>query len=282
MKFTISNGPLLALVLTTLPNLALSADWVKERKEWTERFELNTSAPTLKIENIWGDVTVSPGPEGEITMKMIELRSAPDQESFERSLEVYPLLINNSDDGVVARVGPEHDRWYRNNPCRHCEVDVQFEVQVPPNTRVYASTINDGEVMVSDIEGLVRAGNVNGPVAVLNARSCDIVESINGDVNLTFASEPGADCQIETINGDIDISVPDGAGLNVAMDLGNGQMVSELPVDPVAIPARVEHREKAGTHYYSIQQAAGVKLAGGGHVFSVTSMNGDLRIQKIN
>jgi hypothetical protein len=42
----------------------------------------------------------------------------------------------------------------------------------------------------------------------------------------------------------------------------------------------VEHRETGGRHHYRIEQAAGVRLAGGGPVFSVSSMNGDLRIQK--
>jgi DUF4097 and DUF4098 domain-containing protein YvlB len=161
-------------------------------------------------------------------------------------------------------------------------VDYQFEVRVPPNTRVYASTVNDGEVEVSDIEGQVSADNVNGAVTIRNARSCESVESVNGDVSLSFVSAPASDCRIETINGDIRLQVPGGSGLDVAMDLGNGRMTSELPVDPLAIPARVEHRESGGSHRYTIEQAAGLRLAGGGPVFSVSSLNGDLRIQKTN
>lgn len=268
-----------APVLILMSSLAV-ADRVEEKNDWTERYEVSSESPTLEIENIWGDVKVLPGPEGEITLSIMEHRSAPEQELFERSLEIFPLEIKQEGDGVFARVGHHKERWWQGNECHRCRVDVQFEAHVPPGTRVFAGTVNDGRVEISDIAGRVNADNVNGPVAVHNAISCESVESVNGKVTLSFAAAPGTDCSIETINGDINITLPDGAGLDVAVDLGNGRITSELPVDPVAIPARVEHRESGGSHTYTIEQAAGLRLAGGGPRLSVSSLNGDLRIYK--
>ena len=262
-----------------IPGLVM-ADRVTEKNDWTERFEVTGETPTLKIENIWGDVRVFPGPDGEISLTISEYRSAPDQELFNRSLEIFPLDIDASRERVHARVGHQKERWWRGNECRRCKVEVQFEARVPRGTRVIAGTVNDGVVEIADVGGHVNAGNVNGPVSVQNASACDSVESVNGKVFLSFIAEPGSDCDIETINGDISINVPEGTGLDVAVDLGNGRITSELPVDPVAIPARVEHRESGGTHRYSIEQAAGLRLAGGGPRFKVSSMNGDLRIQR--
>jgi len=261
---------------------AAASERVESEREWTERFELSTSEPTLEIRNIWGDVRILPGPEGEITLAIQEHRSAPSQALFDRSLEVYGLEIQAYDQGIDVQVGEHGQSWRGRNPCRRCRVDYQFEVRVPPNTRVYASTVNDGDVEVYGIEGQVSADNVNGPVTIQNARACESVESVNGDVSLSFLTAPVSDCRIETINGDIRLQVPGGSGLDIAMDLGNGRMTTELPVDPLAIPARVEHRESGGSHRYTIEQAAGLRLAGGGPVFSVSSLNGDLRIQKTN
>ena len=70
------------------------------------------------------------------------------------------------------------------------------------------------------------------------------------------------------------------AGLVVAMDLVNGRMTTEFDVDPLAIPAKVEHSVKGGKNRYEISQPAGIQLAGGGPTFNISSLNGEIRIQK--
>lgn len=268
---------LLTALLAPQINTA-AAERVEEQREWTERFAVSTSEPALEIHNIWGDVRVMPGSEGEITLAIREHRSAPSQALFERSMDVYGLDIQADDQAVDVRVGEHGQRWHGRDPCRRCRVHFEFEVSVPPGARVYASTVNDGVVEISGIRGRISASNVNGPVTLNEANGCDVVQSVNGEVSLSFATAPASDCRLETINGDIRLHVPGGSGLDLAVDLGNGRMTSELPVDPLAIPARVEHNETEGGHQYRIEQAAGLRLAGGGPVFSVSSMNGDLLI----
>jgi hypothetical protein len=256
------------------------AERVEEQREWTERFEVSTNEPVVEIHNIWGDVHVMPGAEGEVSIAIREHRSAPSQALFERSQEVYGLEFHADEHAVLARVGEQRQSWRGNDPCRGCRVDVSFEVRVPPGASVFASTVNDGVVEISGIAGAVSADNVNGPVTIRGARACESVESINGEVVLAFAAAPGSDCRIHTINGDIHVQVPEGSGLDFAVDLGNGRVTSELPVEAQAIPAKVEYSESSGTHQYRIEQAAGIRLAGGGAVLQVKSLNGDLRIQK--
>jgi len=256
------------------------ADPVEQDREWTEHYDVSAPVPVLEIRNIWGDVRVLPGPDGEITLAAHEHRSAPNQALFERSLEVLDLDIEADANHVSAVVGGREERWYHQDPCRACRVEFQFEVHVPVHALVKATTVNDGRVEISGIHGRITAGNVNGPVSVSDVDDCESVESVNGDVTLGFHTAPSADCHIETINGDIRMLVPGSAGLDVALILGNGRMTTEFPVDPLALPARVEHTEKDGRHLYRIEQPAGVRLAGGGPKFSIASMNGNLRIQK--
>ena len=88
------------------------------------------------------------------------------------------------------------------------------------------------------------------------------------------------DCDVETINGDITLAFPNGSGLDVALDQFNGRMVSEFEVNPFSIPAIVEHTNNEDGHRYRIQQSAGLRLDGGGPRFSISSLNGDVRIRK--
>jgi hypothetical protein len=66
----------------------------------------------------------------------------------------------------------------------------------------------------------------------------------------------------------------------MAMDLFNGRLLTQLPVDSLALPATVEHTESNGRHQYKIAQQAGVRIGTGGPMFTISSINGDIRIQK--
>ncbi len=223
-------------ILLMLATTGSAADRVEKSRSWTESFVVTTSTPVLEIRNIWGDVRVRAGKEGEISVTINERRSAPNQDLYERSLEILKLDIQASDNGVSMYVGERDRHWHRKDPCRRCRVDYQFDVQVPVNADIDVSTVNDGRVEVTGVSGLVSADNINGPISISAMRNCDEVSNVNGAVNLGFASAPGRDCRIETINGDITIEVPDGSGLNVAMDLFNGYVLP-LPEWPGDRPA---------------------------------------------
>ncbi len=271
-----------ACLLTVATSTSVAAGRVEESKTWTETFPVNARQASLEIDNIWGDVNVRPGKSGEIVVTIKETRSAPDQKRFERSLETLRLNTEADENGVTLYVGNRESRWHGRDNCRDCRVDYQFDVVVPADTRLDVSTVNDGHIDVAGISGRVSAANVNGPIAVAGMHNCTELNSVNGEVDLGFTRTPGENCNIETINGDITLKLPDNSGIDVAMDLFNGRMLTQLPVDALALPARVEHTESDGRHQYRIEQHAGVRIGGGGPTFTISSMNGDIRIQKIN
>jgi len=276
MNRIFSRAVCLALMISSA---AVAAKTVTESKVWTESYPV--SAPSrLEISNIWGTVRVRPGPGGQITVTVDEKRSAPDQERFDRSLELIGLDIQADASGVSIRVGEQSGNWRGQENCRGCRVDYQFEVLVPPGTQLDVGTVMDGTIDVAGVTGLVSASNVNGPVKVHELRDCEKLESVNGELDVSFMLAPVADCDMETVNGNITLTIPDGTGLDVTFDLFNGSMVSDLALNPFAVPATVEHTNDDGRHHYRIQQLAGVRVEGGGPSFSISSLNGDIRIQK--
>ena len=127
-------------------------------------------------------------------------------------------------------------------------------------------------VLVVDDHSLFRRGvvqTINEQSDMMVIGEADSVESA-----LNRAREALPDIAL------LDVKLPDGTGLDVALDQFNGRMVSEFPVDPFALPATVEHTTDNGGHRYRIQQSAGLRLEGGGPLFSISSLNGDVRIQK--
>lgn len=266
-----------ALAVCTMP-VALAAD-VTDHRVWQERYPVTTDSPQLVVSNIWGNVTVSAGPPGEITVSVDERRSAPTQALFDRSLLFLGLEIDADASGVSMVVGGKDREWRDLNACRGCRVDYQLELRVPPGAVIDVSTVMDGRVEIDGISGPVSASNVNGPIAIASMHDCSQVESVNGSVDLTFSAAPSRDCRLETINGDITMGLPGNTGLDVALDLFNGRVVSEFDVDPLAMPAQIDQFEEDGSYRYRIAQPAGVRLGGGGPLFSFSSMNGDIQIE---
>lgn len=273
------NTRIVCLSIFALMSIADAAT-ISEERTWTESYSVNTTAPRLIIENIWGDVHVRPGPTGTISVVVDEKRSAPSQELFERSLELLKLDIQTDADSVSIYVGERNRTWQRSDPCRGCRVDYQFEVTVPPGTQLDVSTVNDGRIDVAGISGMVSANNVNGPILVSEIGDCTELESVNGAIDVSFSAAPGQNCAIGTINGDIRISLPDGSGIDVALDMFNGRITTEFEVDSYALPPLVEQSSDNGQYRYKIKQSAGLRLEGGGPTFSISSLNGDIRFQK--
>jgi len=276
MKNLIVGTSIFALIAAA----AAAAEPVTESRVWAETYPVTTATPRLTISNIWGNVRVRPGASGQISVTIDERRSAPDKTRFERSLETLKLDIEADTNGVSFQVGKRSGTWEDRDTCMGCRVDYQFEVLVPTGTHIDVGTVTDGRIDVAGIAGNISASNVNGPIAVSELRDCEALESVNGAVDVSFMLAPGQDCNIETINGDITINMPDGTGLDVALDMFNGRMVSEFQAESLALPARVERTSAEGHHRYRIQQYAGIRLEGGGPTFSISSLNGDIRIQK--
>lgn len=273
-----SSTALIALLLTTATLHAANA--VEVQNNWNDTYSVDTATPHLRISNIWGGVTVRTGKSGQISVSAVELRSAPDQQRFDRSFESIRLDIKADANGVSLLVGDPDERWHRMNECRGCRLDIQFEVLVPPGATVDVGTVMDGRVDVEGINGSVSASNVNGPVRVDDIRECTSIESVNGKVDVGFAISPVNDCSIETINGDITLEVPDGTGLDIALDLFNGDISTQLLVGPLDLPATIEHTLENGHDQYRIQKFSGLRIGAGGPTYSISSMNGDVRIQK--
>jgi len=269
---------LIALLLTAGNIQAAAA--VEVQNNWTDTYTVNTATPHLRISNIWGGVTVRRGQSGQISVTAVELRSAPDQERFDRSFESIRLDIKADANGVSLLVGDSDERWNRMNECRGCRLDIQFEVLVPPGATVDVGTVMDGRVDVEGINGSVSASNVNGPVKVDDIRECTSIESVNGKVDVGFATSPVSDCSIETINGDITLDIPEGTSMDIALDLFNGDVSTQLLVGPLDLPATIEHTLENGHDQYRIQKFSGLRIGAGGPTYSISSMNGDVRIQK--
>ncbi|MEN7343423.1 MAG: hypothetical protein AAAFM81_10790 [Pseudomonadota bacterium] len=248
---------------------------------FTETFEVGSN-PELTIKNIWGNITVLRGKPGRISVEVSEDRSAADREAFDLSLEMIPLRIEQQGDAVSLIVGRRRENQDQHWHCDECRAQYQFVATVPANTTLNLKAINDGDVTVSDIDGVVSARNVNGSVFVEGLRDCDSLKSVNGEINASLNASLPSDCNVETVNGDITFGVSPKSDFRLALTQMNGRVYSEIDVDELDVEPAIETKKRGGRLHYKIRQPAGLRVGNGnGATFHVESLNGDVSIVEV-
>lgn len=158
---------------------------------------------------------------------------------------------------------------------------VTVVARVPRRTDVELQTINDGEIIVSNLIGDLELYNTNGPITARNISGTVIAESVNDQIDIGFAafSEDGAS-SMETINGDIILGIPDGLGVTTHLDTSQGEMYSDFTVEVRPVQEVVERDDHKSGVSIKIESVIVADINGGGHVVRMKSLHGDLNIRK--
>jgi DUF4097 and DUF4098 domain-containing protein YvlB len=168
-------------------------------------------APTLTIDNFYGDVTVRDGEEGFIEVV------ASKRAAREMDLERIKVEITQGDSGLEIRTGIPSDP---NN------VSADLEITAPADAQVDLQS-GGGDIAIIGIAGRIKAVTGGGDIEVWEAKSPLDVHTAGGNITI-FGAKDGL--HAETDGGDIEIhdahgetSVSTGGG-NVQILGANGEV----------------------------------------------------------
>jgi hypothetical protein len=153
-------------------------------------------------------------------------------------------------------------------------------VKVPKNTSLQLSTINGGDIVVSNVNGNHEISNVNGNIIGNGMGGAVSATTVNGDISFDFTSlNNGSPIAFSNLNGDIELSIPSTANFNVEANSDNGEIYTDFEVNASNSSKIVTNKTK-GEH--KILKTGGVtfKINDGGPGLMCTSMNGDIMIKK--
>lgn len=154
--------------------------------------------------------------------------------------------------------------------------------RVPRRANVSLSTVNDGEIIVSNIVGNLELSNTNGPITARGISGSVIAESVNAPIDVSFAEIDDVNASsFETINGDITVGIPANAGAQLNLDSGQGQITSDFEVEVVPTEGTVTQDENGNGTAIRIENVIVARINGGGPVLRLKSLNGDMQIRKV-
>jgi hypothetical protein len=158
----------------------------------------------------------------------------------------------------------------------------RMTVKIPQSVaELTVSTVNDGDISVSNVSGQLEINNVNGWIHCESISGSVVANTINGDLIVGFKTiDPKAAMAFSTLNGKIDVTFPADLKANVKLKAEQGDIYSDFDVDVEKGHPTVE--KKAEDHMYRINIDDWVlgKIGGGGPELMMKTTQGSVYVRK--
>lgn len=265
-------------------------------------FEKTSAANALMIANINGDVKVV-GYEGtKIQVEVTKTISGKTSARLDEGIKAVQLSVIDESDSIVLFVEgtcntfSKYDgnklrngnRWmkgwgYSWNDCgRNCQENfgykMDFIVKVPAGINVIVSTINDGDIRVEQVNGIVYASNINGSVTLKNLMREADASTINGNVDIEYAKNPVKDCRFYSLNGDINAYFQKGLAANFSFESFNGDFYTDIETLE-SLPVQVVETKSGEGVKYKVNGNR-YKIRAGGPLLDFETFNGNVYLKE--
>ena len=243
---------------------------------------------TLFIYNISGFIRVEGYAGNKVILEMDKTISADDDKTLEKGKKEFRLAFDQKSDTVIAYIAEPYDsrphrNWNHNDDREEVEYNynVDFTVKVPFGMNLHISTVNDGIISVNNVSGVLHVSNVNAEILITNAKGTTYAHTVNGDVSVSYLTNPSEESSYYTINGNIKVTYQRDLSADLRFKSMNGDFYTDFP-DAQLLPAtvtRVEEKKERGL-VYKLNAFMAVRFGKGGKTFKFETLNGNVYIKK--
>jgi len=153
--------------------------------------------------------------------------------------------------------------------------------RIPRRANLELSTVNDGELLVSNITGNLELENTNGPITARNIAGSVIAETVNDSIDVSFASIDASNAMsLISFNGDINLGLPTNAKVQLHLDNARGEIYSDFEVEVKPSKPVIERSNDRGGVAVRVESIIIADINGGGSVIKLKTLNGDIKISK--
>jgi hypothetical protein len=159
---------------------------------------------------------------------------------------------------------------------------VSLVIKVPmTESKMRISTINDGDIVVSNVNGELEVNNTNGPITMSGISGSVVATAINDNIKISFKSiDPKAPMAFSSLNGNIDVTFPATLKANVKLKTDNGEMFTDFDIDADKTATPAKKTSSNGTYRINIENWVYGKINAGGPELMMKNMNGNIYIRK--
>ena len=157
-----------------------------------------------------------------------------------------------------------------------------FVIQVPTRINLKVSTVNDGPIVIENVDGEIEVNNTNESVTLTNVAGSVVANAHNGFVKVVMTRLAGDKAMAFTsFNGNVDVTLPSStkATLKLRSDMGEIYTDFDVQVRPVVTtPQNV--RDAGGRIHIDVNRSIQGAVNGGGPEFEFRTFNGNIFLRK--
>lgn len=158
---------------------------------------------------------------------------------------------------------------------------MKIEIEVPSGMDLNVSTYNDGDLVISNIQGAVELTNYNGEITAENISGSVVASTYNGEIKVTFDKvTENTPMSYSTYNGDIDITFPATLKATLKMKTDQGEIFSSFDMNMIKSGPVQKKDEKSGTYKVVVDEWVKGEINGGGAEITMKNYNGDVIVRK--
>lgn len=158
---------------------------------------------------------------------------------------------------------------------------MDLEIEVPSGFDLDIHTYNDGDLMISNIQGELALTNYNGEITALNISGSAVATTYNGDIRITFDKiTENTPMSYSTYNGDIDLTMPSATKASFKMKTEQGEIYTGFDMEITSSGPVQKKDTKSGTFKIVIDDWKKGNINGGGPEVTMKNYNGDIYIRK--
>ena len=158
---------------------------------------------------------------------------------------------------------------------------MKIEIEVPSGFDLNVSTYNDGDLVISNIQGELELTNYNGEITAENISGSVVATTYNGEIKVTFDKiTEGTPMSYSTYNGDIDITFPATLKGTFKMKTEQGEILSSFDMKMIKSGPVQKKDMSSGTYKVVVDEWVKGEVNGGGPEFTMKNYNGDIIVRK--
>ncbi len=158
---------------------------------------------------------------------------------------------------------------------------IDLEIEVPSGFDLDIHTYNDGDLMITNIQGQVELTNYNGEITALNISGSVVANTYNGEIKVTFDKvNDNTPMSYSTYNGDIDITFPTTVKGTFKMKTEQGEIFTGFDMNITSSGPVQKKDSRSGTYKVIVDDWKKGDINGGGPEITMKNYNGDIIIRK--
>jgi len=162
------------------------------------------------------------------------------------------------------------------------QITTDFEIQVPRTFSLKVSTINNGDIYVENVNGVMDVSNKNGKITLKEISGSVSADTLNGGITISFAKvTPGVAMAFSNLNGDIDVTFPKTIKADIKIKSDRGEVYTDFDLKTKPSKAKITKGESSRGNAYRVKVEKWVtgSINGGGAEILFKNFHGDVIIR---